>query len=90
MSKNTKSGSGSIGFTGLLAILFIALKLCGVITWSWWIVLSPIWIVSLLVGGIILIVLLAQFATRPKTPQEKAAAACRDMARALRSARDNY
>jgi hypothetical protein len=27
----------------LLVILFIALKLCGVITWSWWWVLSPIW-----------------------------------------------
>ena len=28
----------------LLVLLFIALKLCGVITWSWWWVLSPIWI----------------------------------------------
>ena len=26
----------------LLTVLFIALKLCGVITWSWWWVLSPI------------------------------------------------
>jgi fatty acid desaturase len=31
-------------FVTLLAILFIALKLIGVITWSWWWVLSPIWI----------------------------------------------
>jgi hypothetical protein len=34
----------SIGFTGLLTLLFIALKLTNVITWSWWWVLSPIWI----------------------------------------------
>lgn len=35
---------GGIGFTGLLTIAFIVLKLCGVITWSWVWVLSPIWI----------------------------------------------
>lgn len=33
-----------IGFTGLLALLFIGLKLGNVITWSWLWVLSPIWI----------------------------------------------
>lgn len=27
----------------LLAVAFIILKLCKVINWSWWIVLSPIW-----------------------------------------------
>jgi len=26
----------------LLTVLFIALKLCGIIDWSWWWVLSPI------------------------------------------------
>lgn len=31
-------------FVDALAILFIALKLCGVIDWSWWWVLSPLWI----------------------------------------------
>ena len=36
--------SGGIGFVGLLTILFIGLKLTGNITWSWWWVLSPIWI----------------------------------------------
>ena len=39
MSK-TKSSSG-IGFTGMLTILFIGLKLTNVIDWSWWWVLSP-------------------------------------------------
>jgi len=36
--------SGGIGFFGLLTIVFITLKLCGVIAWSWWWVLSPFWI----------------------------------------------
>jgi len=43
MSQNSSSSSG-IGFTGLLTVLFIGLKLTGHIDWSWWWVLSPIWI----------------------------------------------
>ena len=34
----------SIGGSTLLLIAFIVLKLCGVITWSWLWVLSPLWI----------------------------------------------
>jgi hypothetical protein len=50
------STNGGIGFTGLLTIAFIVLKLCGVITWSWVWVLSPMWIVSLgLLGALVLI-----------------------------------
>ena len=39
--KNTSSG---VGFGGLLTILFIGLKLGEIIDWSWWWVLSPIWL----------------------------------------------
>ncbi len=35
--------SGGIGFFEVLAIVFIALKLMGIITWSWWWVLAPLW-----------------------------------------------
>lgn len=38
------ASAGGIGFSGLLALLFIALKLCNVIDWSWLWVLSPLWI----------------------------------------------
>jgi hypothetical protein len=38
------SSSGGIGFTGLLTVAFIVLKLTEVIDWSWWWVLSPLWI----------------------------------------------
>jgi len=43
MSKKSNT-SGGIGFLGLLTILFIALKLTNVISWSWWWVLAPTWI----------------------------------------------
>jgi hypothetical protein len=43
MSKESSSSSG-IGFIGLLTVLFIGLKLTNYITWSWWWVLSPLWI----------------------------------------------
>ena len=33
----------SIGFFGLLGLLFIGLKLGGVINWSWWLVLLPLY-----------------------------------------------
>lgn len=33
----------SVGFFGLLTLLFIALKLMGHIDWSWWWVLAPLW-----------------------------------------------
>lgn len=39
------------GFLSLLALLFIGLKLGGVITWSWWWVLAPLWIPFLLAAG---------------------------------------
>ena len=32
-----------IGFFGLLAIVFVTLKLIGVIDWSWVWVLAPLW-----------------------------------------------
>ena len=42
MSKNSSSSSGGIGFTGLLTVLFVGLKLTNYINWSWWWVLSPL------------------------------------------------
>lgn len=50
-----KQTSG-IGFCGLLAIAFIVLKLIGVIKWSWWWVLSPIWIPTIIVCLILLFI----------------------------------
>ena len=58
MSNETKiSYSGGIGFTGLLTIVFIILKLIGTIDWSWWWVLSPLWITFIL-GMLLFIVII--------------------------------
>ncbi|WP_290457637.1 hypothetical protein [Faecalibaculum rodentium] len=56
MKKRNVETSGGIGFTGLLTIAFIVLKLTGIITWSWWWVLSPLW-VSWLLALIVLVVI---------------------------------
>lgn len=48
----------TISFSSLLLLAFIVLKLCNVITWSWWWVLSPIWIpiaISVVITGLILL-----------------------------------
>jgi len=34
----------SLDFVAVLEIVFITLKLCSVIDWSWWWVLAPIWL----------------------------------------------
>ena len=39
-----ENSSGGIGFLGLLTIVFIILKLCKIISWSWLWVLAPIWL----------------------------------------------
>lgn len=46
--KVRKDEDGNVGFATLLAILFIGLKLGGIITWSWFWVLSPVWIGALI------------------------------------------
>ena len=52
--ENVKVERKGIGFTGLLTLIFITLKLCGVITWSWVWVLAPLgigWALVLLIIG---------------------------------------
>ena len=49
MGNSSSSSSSGIGFVGLLTIVFIILKLVGQIDWSWWWVLSPLWISTILV-----------------------------------------
>lgn len=49
----SNSSSGGIGFFGGLGLLFIGLKLGGVINWSWWYVTLPLW------GGAVLVITIA-------------------------------
>ena len=53
--KKTEYRGGGIGFGGMLFLLFLALKLMGYITWSWWWVTSPLWLpltLILVIGAI--------------------------------------
>lgn len=42
--KNKNSSGGGMGLLSVLQVIFIVLKLVGVISWSWWTVLIPLWI----------------------------------------------
>lgn len=42
MDKEVKRGG--MGFVSILTLIFIVLKLTGLIDWSWVLVLSPVWI----------------------------------------------
>ena len=59
-SSSTTTSSG-IGFTGVLTIVFIVLKLLGKLDWSWWWVLSPLWISVVILLAIIAGIFVAAF-----------------------------
>ena len=41
MSEESKSSG--LGISAVLQIVFLVLKLTGLIDWSWWLVLVPLW-----------------------------------------------
>jgi len=61
MANESSSSSGGIGFASALTLLFIGLKLGKVIDWSWWWVLSPLWIGLAVALIVILIVFLIAY-----------------------------
>ena len=67
MSRNSSSGSSSgLGLCSVLTIVFIVLKLVGVIDWSWLWVLSPLWIEIILVIVLLIIIALLDRKSRNK------------------------
>jgi len=59
MSKSSESSWG-MGICEVLTIVFVALKLTGNIAWSWWWVLSPIWIpIAIAVVVVVIAVVIA-------------------------------
>ena len=44
-----------VALADVLLVVFIVLKLVGVINWSWWWVLSPLWI-SIIIAIILVVV----------------------------------
>jgi membrane protein YdbS with pleckstrin-like domain len=63
MKNNNNEVNVSIGggFSGLLFIAFLILKLCNIITWSWWWVTAPLWIpvAFVIVVSIVCVIVLA-------------------------------
>ena len=62
-SNKNSQGRGGMGIGGWLLILFVGLKLTGHIGWSWWWVLSPLWIAGLFALLCLAIALIVAFAT---------------------------
>lgn len=64
MKDNYSSPAGSgIGIVSLLGLIFIVLKLCHVINWSWWWVTAPFWmpfVVFIVIFAIALMVVAAR------------------------------
>lgn len=59
MSSNRNSSNSGIGICGVLTIVFVVLKLVGVINWSWLWVLCSLWInllLTIIVAVIIVII----------------------------------
>ena len=67
MSSNRNSSSSGIGICGVLTIVFVVLKLVGVINWSWLWVLCPLWIDILLTVIVLVIITIIDNKTRKKT-----------------------
>lgn len=63
MANEAQSSGG--GFCGLLTVLFIGLKLTGFIAWSWWWVLSPLWIpLAVILSLLVIAAIIAAFPAR--------------------------
>jgi hypothetical protein len=57
--KSVRVSSG-ISLSGLTFIVFLVLKLCGVIDWSWWWVTAPLWgPFALLIAGLFIYIMIA-------------------------------
>lgn len=57
MATETKVSTHGIGTLGLLGVVFVTLKLLGVINWSWWWVTAPFWAPSLVFIAFLIVLL---------------------------------
>lgn len=55
---DNKAKQGGLGIVSVLTIVFIVLKLLGVIKWSWIWVLSPIWISAVIAVAVFSVILI--------------------------------
>ncbi len=55
---DNKAKQGGLGIVSVLTIVFIVLKLLGVVQWSWIWVLSPIWISAVIAVAVFSVILI--------------------------------
>jgi len=69
MAGRPSSRIGPLGLAALLAAVLTALRLAHGISWSWWWVLSPLWVLAcilvLIFAGIMMTAAIEQYAGRP-------------------------
>lgn len=56
MSGSNQSGTGGLSLVSVITVVFVVLKLTHNIDWSWWWVLSPLWMsfgLFVLLGAVI-------------------------------------
>lgn len=59
MSTSNNTSNSGIGFTGVLTIVFVVLKLTHTIDLSWWWVLAPVWIpIGIFLIGLIIFIII--------------------------------
>ena len=66
---NNSKGNSGLGLCSVLTIVFVVLKLVGVIDWSWLWVLSPLWINIVLT--IIFIIIIALINNKRKDKKNR-------------------
>lgn len=81
MASRPSSRTGPLGLAAFLAAVFTALRLAHGIPWSWWWVLSPVWVLAavlvLIFAGIMVTAAIDQYAGRADRKSAAAASAQR-------------
>lgn len=60
-NRNTGAAGGGITLSGLTFIVFLVLKLCSVINWSWWWVTAPLWMPVAIFVAVCVVVFVVAF-----------------------------
>ena len=72
MRDKNNNANGGLSLSIILFLIFLVLKLCNVIDWSWWWVTSPLWISTLLViFAAVIIGIYSYFEENPKPKRGK-------------------
>lgn len=53
LQRSMENNSGNLSLSLIIFVVFLTLKLSGVIDWSWWWVISPLWLPFALVLAVI-------------------------------------